>query len=189
MSRFGMDIDGVLANFDRGFLDVLNRVYGKEYTEEDLENKRDWDYFKTLEDLTLEQENDAFKYLGEWFWLRLEPYDQKAMLAISLLSEKHNIYFITDRHPNPTKELTLWQTRKWLEHFNISPAGVILTKEKPQACKLLGLEYFIDDNVKNVNNINKTDTKCFVMNKSYNSKCKAERIYSIWDYISIIRGV
>ena len=152
--RIGLDIDGVLAQFDKAFLERINELYLTSFTLEDLKLKTTWNFYKHVPGLTKKMEDGSITNLGEWFWLTLDPFDKKVMLALAVLAEKHNIYFITDRAPNPTAEMSLWQSRRWIEQFGIKPAGVILTSDKSGACNLLNIDYFIDDRSENVISIN-----------------------------------
>ena len=188
--RIGFDLDGVVADFVPEFLKILNRLYGNGWTIDQLRNKSSYYFCECLPGLTHDMEWDAFEHLGEWFWLMLKPFDVNMMKVLALLAEKHNIYFVTNRAPNPTDELTLWQSRRWLEQFGIKPAGVILTKDKGQACKLLKLEMFIDDYAKNVYEITKhSDTKCYLIDKPHNRDYKTDlRVGTVFEYINKIRG-
>jgi len=186
--RIGFDIDGVLANFNEAILQYINRRIVSNYTEKSITS---WEYYDCIEEVTEPMQKAIFVEASEtrWFWYRLKCYNQEDMDSIAILSEKHNIYFISNRFENPTEDYTLWQTRRWLDKFHIHPAGVIITQDKAEICKILNLKYFIDDDQRNEYAINKDQlrTRCYLLNRPWNEKAEANyRLDTVEDYINLI---
>ena len=186
--RIGFDIDGVLANFNGAMMHYINKKVVGGHTEKSITS---WDYYDCIPGFTEEMQKKAFIEASKkkWFWLRLKCYNQEDMDSIAILSEKHNIYFISNRFENPTEDYTLWQSRRWLDKFHIKPAGVIITRNKAEICKMLNLNLFIDDDPRNEDAINKDQlhTRCHLLNRSWNEKADAGyRLDSVEDYINLI---
>jgi len=182
--RIGFDLDGVLSNFNRIILQTIKEMFGLSYTEDQI---TDWYYYNCLPGFTEEMFDKLFERLVKKkdIWKNAKPYDDKTMRMVADLSWKTNLYFITSRFPNRTHEDTLMQTREWIKAHNIDAAGVVLTREKAAACKLLGLDLFLDDNAENVKEIaENSETHCFLLDRPYNQGYKTDhRVMSVKEFL------
>lgn len=136
-----IDVDGVLADFVRVWLDVAKEVSGTSFEPKDV---RDW-AFKSL-GLTPEQYQEV--------WNRLEAVDVTSFplidesltykLAIAEKQLGFDIYYVTTPMPKNHR----WHAGRlaWLEkHFNAEPRQVIFTHDKG----LIHGDVLIEDNLVN----------------------------------------
>lgn len=153
--RVGLDIDGVLADFDKHFLEYLNF--------EDKTPAKHWDdpRFK----------DNFHKVIGdEVFW--------STMPKLVNAEDLHFIpvIYVTAR-PIDT-EITL----RWLYKHGFPPAEVITVGHNGSKVEaLLGkVDYFIDDAYHNYKELNENGVNCVLMTRNHNKQYKVEkRINSI----------
>lgn len=152
----GFDVDGVLADFVKGFTTLCNKMYGTPIL--NYSKVKHWN-FEGWYGLTKEQLQKVWKAIRKdrYFWNDLR-------LLISLdesdyighLTTQANVVFITSR-PGDTAH---YQTAYWIEkYFNIRYPQVIVTSKKGLICAGLGVKYFIDDKVTNCINIKEISPK------------------------------
>jgi uncharacterized HAD superfamily protein len=184
--KIGFDMDGVLSDFDSEF---RKRIEEKFKIKANDGEPRVWNYYNWVTGLTKEMEDSIVADIIKtpFFWIGLAAIDEKIMFQIAERSFTQNIYFITNRYPNPTEEKTILQTRRWLLNMDIEAAGVISTKDKPAACRLLRLDYFIDDYGPSVSAINaNSQTKCYLLKRSYNSNYDSPyKVDTVQEYLNI----
>lgn len=157
--KIGLDIDEVLADFIGGYLDKYqNRIH------KDVFN---W-YFsyntiKIIDDLKSDKE----------FWLNLKP-------KITYLE----IPFVPHCYISKRNFPVNW-TEMWLEknHFPCMPV-IHVEDDKTEAFKKNGLDYFIDDSIKNFQVLNSNNCKTFLMDSSHNKQ------FDVGDYrISSLKDI
>jgi len=112
----GMDIDGFLFDLDSVVVQKFNRIYGTNYTPDDI---TEWN---SVRDLLIEQGHslEEAEYLqNEDYWdnpkvIKRAPLIRGAReLTLALLRTGKEIYPTTSRKPN-LAEATNWQLRFWL---------------------------------------------------------------------------
>lgn len=100
--RIGLDVDGVLSDFNTEYMALVNKLFKKKYP---IEEAKNWHLHDTYKDFTPDMEKKAFEVIGETpsFWLNLRPFDKESMkeLAHFCGEHEHNVYFITNRYPTP----------------------------------------------------------------------------------------
>lgn len=187
--RIAFDLDGVITDFNTEYIKRLNKHFNKNYS---LGEPSSWNSYDQYKDFTPDMQNEMFELISNEkdFWRLIKPLNKGNIHSIrDLISDGNVVYFVTNRCPNPDYDSTLLQSNQWLlDHF-IHSCGVILTKNKSEACKLLKLDYFLDDYTENVKNINNnSDTICYILDKKYNKEYKTiYRVKSIDEYIEKIR--
>lgn len=155
--KIGFDVDGVLADFNRSFIDRVVAVTGKDlfparpfdiplwnypqhygYSDKDLEYPHGPVWSSVVNDPT--------------FWYMLYPYDGVPEFLAKLDSGVHDIYFMTNR-PGLTSKA---QTENWLEFHGFGASTqafsyptVMITIEKGACSKALNLDLYIDDKDEN----------------------------------------
>jgi len=175
--RFAFDMDGVFGNFHTPYMKLINDYFHKNYpTSYDANDK--WNTYDQFEDFAPEMQAEIFECIRnlENFWLdTVQPFNLEDLkLVKDLLWNGDNVYFITNRHPNPDEDTTLSQCRNWLLKYDIYPTGIILTKNKAEACNFLQIDYFIDDHVENVKDVanNCENTVSYIMDRKHNQDYK-----------------
>lgn len=152
----GFDVDGVLADFVKGFTTLCNKMYGTPVLE--YNQVKHWN-FEGWYGLTKEQLQSVWRYIRHdtYFWNGLGmliSFDDADY--VGHLSTKANVVFITSRPGNTAYR----QTCRWINtHFNIEFPQVIVTSKKGLVCAGLGVKYFIDDKVTNCINIKEISPK------------------------------
>lgn len=121
--RLGIDLDGVVADFNRGWMDRYNRQFSAALSP-DLVNK--WD---GLADLT------HFDHMGQfWHWARGDdgpsifrdlPLVDGAGQALSELAINHDIVILTAK-----PRWAIWDTFAWLADNQIPTREVHITSKK-----------------------------------------------------------
>ncbi len=180
--RYGIDIDGVLANFQYEYNESIISVTGK-----DLFPPRPFDaemwFYPEHYGYTEHEMANVWRAIKEdrSFWSRLPTYPE-TQSALSFLSHRmdhgDDVYFITDRPGLDAKV----QTEGWLEmHWPIQytpPLTVILSSRKDLCAEALNLDFYIDDRDVNVQSVaqlrNFHDgrfverTRTFLLDRSWN---------------------
>ncbi len=152
--RIGIDIDGVLADFNTAYIQRVIDVCGEDlfpprpfeipcweypqhfgYSNESI--KAVWAIIKA--DATFWERLPAYSYTGEaLFYLR------------KCIVRGDDVYFITDRPGVDAKG----QTERWLKQFDVSEKSVshptvLISAKKGWIARGLGLHVYIDDKVEN----------------------------------------
>ena len=156
--RIGIDLDGVLVDFSSEFYKMARKMYGDRMPVGIKQSEiRAWS-FHDWYPITKEEEREVFQALAkvENFWFTPKPLDMDALDALRALVSEHrdqvDIYFITNRLVTEG-ETVLNQTIAWLQKFDWNAPQVMVTKDKGKMAKVLELDYFIDDNLDNVEDV------------------------------------
>lgn len=142
MKTFLFDVDGICADFVKFYLEIVNKITGKNFTREDI-NQFDIDA-----SLNLSQEHrDIVKMLvnqeGVAANLEVIPEAKNAILTIA---KKANVVFVTS--PLSTSKTWQYERANWLiKHFGDVGKKVISTHEK----YLVDGDVFVDDSLKHIN--------------------------------------
>jgi hypothetical protein len=174
--RIGFDIDGVLANFVKGYQDLTVKVTGRDlFHSNDILDPPCWDWpqFRgyTKEEMSFSSGPvwGAIKSDPE-FWYRLEEDPGAAVLRANwrkILDAGHDVVFATSRFGiNPDM-----QTAAWLRNIGATYTDVTVTSDKGQFCLDRFVDCYIDDNLDNIKNVSKTSpaTRTYLLNRAYNA--------------------
>lgn len=158
--RLGIDVDGVLANFNAAFMDRIVTLTGRDMFPPRPFEPPTWayptyyGYSRFEETLTWEGIHRDPK-----FWLTLDPYWDAVTVLERLreLSTEHDIYFITARYGKRAKQ----QTEYWLAthsgDFLWNPT-VVLSGNKATCAAALEFDRYIDDSEEHVTAVSE---KCY----------------------------
>lgn len=153
----GIDVDGVLADFNEEFVKRVVAVTGEDRWGNDPENRDDfpptWDYPEAY-GYSENQLKKVWRDIksDDLFWATLPPYSDTvdAVKALDgLRVAGHDIYFVTSRPGVRAK----WQTETWLMAHGMAVPTVIISGDKGQATRFLNLDIYIDDRLLNVNDV------------------------------------
>lgn len=138
--RLGIDVDGVLADWDRPFCALLAQILKKPCAFEDPDL---WEWPRKR-GFTKDEEATAWKFIvaNPGWWLTLHPYMDSVVNFRTLEQAGWDIYFITARHTPHARRMTA----AWLEmRYEIEHPMVILANDKGLVARALNLDAFIDD--------------------------------------------
>ena len=151
----GVDVDGVLADFDTGFKKVVvessgKDLFGEGWTPNDITT---WNYTKDQYGYTLEEDKAAWESVkaSPSFWYDLPPLDGCFDFLQSLSGDFiEDVYFITQRMGRHVKV----QTEEWLftNGYRDVPT-VLISGDKAGCCKSLGITHYIDDKNENCRDV------------------------------------
>jgi len=145
--RFGVDMDGCLANFNHSFGELLIKQSGDKLPPDWKDNTihpKVWDWDKEA-GYTQNERNKAWDYIKTndfWFNLGLMPGAEDAIDLLNELGETHYVYFITHRTGKEAKQ----QTEDWLfGHGMTNPTVLVSGDNKNPLIEGLELDFFVDD--------------------------------------------
>ena len=165
--KIGIDMDGVLAEFNTDYVELLEEVSGTK-TFQDIYNgwePSEWNYEHTL-GFTPQDVNEAWRRIGESdsFWFNLAPLYPE--LNLKGLHESNDLYFITARPGATAKQ----QSERWIQMVYDFPGTVVMSSNKGPLAAGIGLDLFIDDRAENIWSVKGSSpgTQCFVLDHPYN---------------------
>lgn len=155
------DLDGVLANFTRGFTRIGNRLFGTAIG--DAPAQQTW-MFEDFPELGLDAAmcGHPIKGGGIWgevvkspnFWANLDPFNPSAMFWIDAITNK---VFITNRLGIAPKE----QSEAFLSRWGVDDAKVIVASKKGPIAIEQNVTAHIDDFYPNCTDIQDALPNCF----------------------------
>lgn len=184
--RIGIDIDGVLTDFEKWQLEVGSKFFIK--YNKNIVNSSGYDSKDVFE--ATEEMDSLFWHDYLYDYARNEPARKFAGEVIDKLKNMgYEIYIITARYlTNRNDELGKGMRNivtKWLEENNINYNKIIFSPEdKLEICKENNINIMIEDKVENINNISKIiPVVCF--NASYNKVCDGKNIYRAYTWYDV----
>jgi len=167
--KIGVDIDEVVVEFFRKYLELFNKKFNHNLKFEDITSFHIWDVVNIPKEASLELIREF--YDSEDFYTL--PLVDGAKDALGELSQKYKIYFITSR-PEQVREKTFNFLKKHLEKliFSLHFSGGVWGehKSKGEICEELGIDVFIEDNFDYALDCAKRGIKTFLMDKPWNQK-------------------
>lgn len=163
--KVGVDIDGVLADFNRGFTHLMNQLYDTRVHPK----LDDWDWpSKYWSDSQVEAAWAVINANPDW-WRQLQPYEPSRFQVLQMAAQdNHELYFLTQRTGGlPVKQAT----EDWLVSNGIYRPTVLLVGDKGPAAVSLRLDRLVDDRPHNISDVllhaEKT-CRCYVWDAPYN---------------------
>lgn len=168
--KIGIDLDGVLANFQHGYERVIKEASGRDLFPPVEPPVWDWPQHYGY---TGEEVSKGWDLIGQStnFWRTLPPCEGAEIFLEHL--NRHwtsEVYFITDRSKGKDVQ---WQSAGWLEAYGYTRPSVIVTPRhgvKGKIAKALGLDLFLDDKPENIRQIHSAGTTAILHRKSYNQE-------------------
>lgn len=157
--RIGIDIDGVLVDFNSAFLKYFNQKHGTTYSAEDITHHE----YKRVLRTPAEQIQQTLQEMDKTLTPFLLP-DQHARAGIAKLSKQHKLTVITSRPARIYTQTVTWLNQQFGNVFSECintgqslPSGEVLLKSA--ACRQNKIDYMIEDELPNsldcaTNNIN-----------------------------------
>lgn len=167
--KLGFDLDGVLADFNTAFIELIRQQTGIVLPRPSATYPDVWNYH-VAGGVTPEQEIALWNTIGHsQFWGTLHAYPETLEVLDKLTKlrfEGHDIYFVTSRPGEKAKFLT----ERWLSLHGMNNPTVLVTSDKGPVVQGLGLEAFIDDKPENLTEIDKASpsTRLYLYDAPYN---------------------
>lgn len=184
--RIGIDIDGVLTDFEKWQLEFGSKFFIK--YNKNIVNPDGYDS-DTVFNVTKEMDSEFWHdYLYDY--AKNEPARKFAGEVIDKLKDKgYEIYiitarYLTDRNDNLGKEMRNIVIG-WLKENSINYDKIIFSPEdKFEICKENNISIMIEDKVENINNISKIiPVVCF--NAAYNKECNGKNIFRAYTWYDV----
>lgn len=186
--NIGIDIDDTIT-------DTYGCIfpYAQKFTTEELgKNIEDVDrnftthmYFSDFHNWTKDEEKSFLDKYYETIITKVQPKLFAVETINKLKEEGHKIFLITARFPSDKfdiKELTL----RWLKENNINYDELIVNVEdKVKTAKDKHIDLFVDDSIRNCENMAKAEIKTYIMDTIINlndKNNKVKRVYS-WPHL------
>jgi len=188
--KIGIDIDEVVTEFLKSYLEFYNKKYNSSLNKEKITNYHLWEcgIHKSKEDSINEvmefQESPSFEKID---------LVEGAKEGIKKLSKKFNIYFITSRPENlKDKTNTFFERHFPQNEFKIFFSGEIYGENlsKPSICKNLKISLIIEDNPSCALDCAESGIKVFLLDKPWNKSCKEhENIIRVGDWKILLENL
>lgn len=146
--KIGLDIDNVIAAFDKGILEAFLELDKQKRNRGIINSGGRW--IADMFDWSREEIDEFFVLHMENLAKRLEVRDGAREYMVRLMEEGHELYLITNRvYPAYRNPETV--TREWLAKNEIPYTELIMTKsiDKTEECRHCGVEIMFDDNPEN----------------------------------------
>lgn len=184
--KIGIDIDGVLTDFEKWQLEVGSKFFIK--YNKNIVNPDGYDS-DTVFNVTKEIDSE-FWYNYLYDYAKNEPARKFAGEVIDKLKDKgYEIYIITARYLTNRNDDLGKKMRNividWLKDNDINYDKIIFSPEdKLEICRENNISIMIEDKVENINNISKIiPVICF--NAAYNKICKGENIFRAYTWYDV----
>lgn len=191
--RVAIDCDGVLADFDRAFLNEANRLYPGIVPTDYVH--RQWDYSDIM---TKEQEQAVFDaaMATENWWFRLYALPGISHLARWFVERKNEDVWIVTSRFTTTGLTTTMQTRMWLEACGLRPQHNslnIITGCQPtgkvKIYKAMDIGWSLDDKSETVEQCDKLEGhKAYLLDQPWNQKAQVKRrVKSVEEFLKDVK--
>ena len=176
--RIGIDMDGVVADFNEGFTDLMRTKLGKPVPSCSDTFPDVWEYHKPY--VAAAEEEFLWSYVNassSGFWDNLSPCAGAMRGLLKIAASLHDNYFITTRTGTGAKR----QTELWLCRRGIPLPSVLIAPDPSSKGRLaagLALDMFIDDRPENVAAVvaESPKTRCFLVDQPYNRHSEIEGV-------------
>lgn len=182
MAVIGFDVDGVVAEFVRPYIKLLNSLSDLQLPDASYDYPTTWDFAERA-GVEARDIKEAWRQITTTsFFANLLPMNgaRSVLRTLKCLEhEGHNVYFITAR-PGPEAKV---QTEAWLDVWGFSRATVLIAAEKGPLAKALKLDYFVDDKPENCLDVYHAIPTCavYMNDQPYNREGPAGfKVKSAW---------
>lgn len=164
----GVDIDGVLADFNGSFIERVIQVTGEDKFPPRPFDIPLWNYPEHY-GYTAEENSAVWENIksDRTFWRTLEPYpDARAALAyLDEVTRHDDLYFVTAR-PGVAAKI---QTEYWLTTHGYEYPTVLIASDKASIAQALKFDVYIDDRWENCEAVRtRSRAKVFLMSRPWN---------------------
>lgn len=124
-----------------------------------------------------------------WLYRDVVP-DQDALRALRQLAwDGHEIHLVTARGFFGDQDITEEHTEGWLVEYAVPHASLTYSQMKGVVAERLGLDYFIDDHIRNWRDVAKKGVQSYLLDRPWNQDASAGklRVQSVQEYVDIIK--
>lgn len=188
--RLGIDIDGVLADWNHAFITLLVKTSGRDLFPPRPFPITMWHY-PALYQYTPREITTAWSNIHHSgnFWESLPGYPETRHVATALQARetlrRDDLYFITARPGLHAKV----QTESWLMKQGIFKPTVLLSERKGHCALALDLDAYIDDRLENIRDVvwASPGTRAFLLTRDWNvhypTPVGATRVASVVEFL------
>ena len=169
--RLGIDLDGVVADFNTGWINHYNQEFGSDVSLNDVDR---WDVIPSL---------THFAHMGEfWRWAEhldgaslfrhLEPYPD-ALPALHRLAKRHRIVIITTK-----PDFAIHDTYEWIAEHGVPTREIHITGRK----WTVNCDAYLDDGPHNLEDLvtHRPESQVFRFVRPWNSAIEATIAVNSW---------
>jgi 5'(3')-deoxyribonucleotidase len=154
--KLGIDVDGVLADFNTAFIAYVIKVTGVDFFPARPFDIPCWNYpqYYGYSEKQVTAVWDVVKQDGR-FWRTLPTYPNSRLSLNRLIDcglRGDDVYYITNRMGVTPK----CQTERWIRMLGYAYPTVLITGDKAGAARVLELDAYIDDKWENCDAVSKT---------------------------------
>lgn len=164
--KMGIDIDEIVVEFFRGYLNFFNKKFGSELKFEDVTKFHIWKVIDISKEKALEvaQEFYSSKFFDELSFV------EGALESVKRLQKDFEIHFITSRPENIRDHTRKFLEKYFGEDFYLHFSGGVWKDNfsKGEICESFGIDLFIEDNFEYALDCAKRGVKTFVFRKPWN---------------------
>jgi len=168
----GVDIDGVLADYPRSFLEYINQELNTDFDSDNIVKYNIYEQFGISTELGMKLK-DRYRQSGQKRFIPVVD-GAKEMLA-DLREQGYKIVLLTAR-PYQKYNRIFSDTMEWLEKNDLVYDAIIFDEDKEERLlKEFGnnrVDFFIEDVASNANAISTLGAKCLLVDKPYNQDSK-----------------
>ncbi|MDI6840462.1 MAG: dUTP diphosphatase [bacterium] len=164
----GVDIDGVLADYPRSFVDFINKELGTNYTMDKVTSYDIYDCLGIPTEIGM-RIKDRYRQTGQKRFIPVIPG------AVEFLQELRNLGYkimLLTARPYPQYKRIFADTMEWLQKNGLVFDSIIFDKKKEERLvKEFGankIEFFVDDVASNANTIARLGVPCYLVTRPYN---------------------
>lgn len=171
IEQFAIDVDGVISNFSQGFIERAEYLGYKNFPV-DWTVIPAWDFGvdpKIWGDVWNDIQDDPK------FWMDLDVMQRISFTPLAYITIRPIDYV----------------TEAWLFRFGFPTAPVITLRHgeaKSKALKQIGAKFYIDDYLKNYEEITNAGIQCFLQDRPWNREFNAgsDRVLSVADAVKVL---
>jgi uncharacterized HAD superfamily protein len=193
MAKISLDVDGVLANFNKGFVEQINHIWPGRLAKDHIQ--KHWHDWGDLTDSEIDQVWRRIEATPNW-WMTLDAYSSGvgALAIFFWTNQAHDVWLVTSRS-DTLGHSTPFQTDTWIRACGVNPCQNFLSvitatypSDKRGIYKHIGIEYSLDDKGDTVMQCDKLEGhKAFLLDQPWNQQAVVKRrVKSVQEYLDAI---
>ncbi|MHA1730350.1 MAG: 5' nucleotidase, NT5C type [Promethearchaeota archaeon] len=192
-TRIMLDLDGVVSDYTKRFLEVADELYGIFDKVGRISSVSSWHFHDAGIGITEEQEEEIFRETQnkENFWENLDSLltdADREILRQFLADPKYEIYAITARYPTRGRSI-LVQTSRWLLKQVGPGISVIPAEKKAEVCQVLGIKVALEDSPVYSKELKQGGVEVVLVDRPYNRETDSlPRVESVREFFELLKN-